>query len=108
MKSNFLVYSVTISIVCIIAFIFVFVSFAIALKYSSATDSDFSSLIHHNKTNLILKPLVKFDYTYSSTVISEIKNTVTSNLSECGKPIYQSNLKINGRIISGSQALPHR
>lgn len=111
MKSKLLVYSITTSVVCIIGIIFVLISFTIALKYSSATYSGFSSLASNNKTTLMFKPLVKFsssDYLFSSTVMSETKSTVNSNLSECGKPVYQQSLKFTSRIISGSQALPHR
>ena len=107
MKSNFLVYLIITSIICGIVFVSVFVCFAIFLRYNAVTDTGFSSF-SLNKTNFVLRPLLKLSsLAPSTTPAAAYIKSETNKFNECGKPTYEPSLKVS-RIISGSQAAPHR
>ncbi len=100
MKYNFFTYLIVLSVLFLIIFISIFcISFTI-LKYKSNNKSGY--LEASNRSNFIYKPLLKIStLNLSLSIINE------NLIKECGKPSYPSSQR-KKRIISGSQAIPHR
>lgn len=103
MKSNFLSCLIVSSIICLIIFCFIFTTFAIILKYNSNTYTGYSL----NNTNVLVKPLMKLSFIDAIFETDSTENEINNSDVICGKPFYSSNLKVK-RIISGTQAVPHR